>query len=229
MVARQAHNLEVARSNPASATKEDDKAPVDGAFFISGTTELGQKSEKYVEPVGDSAGFSPTKKMALPKNFQNTSQIIGFTLPRLHTGKSWYVDFFAYDPLSDGMKRKKYMLDRIKGRSERRKMATLLVSNLTQRLIQGWSPWVKNDSTRHLTCLNEVLKSYRDYLSALEVKGTLKHKTAYDYLSRVSTLENYTIDMDGRDKCQCCHSPSRGTLGERDVCAGRSDGVGLSR
>lgn len=177
--------------NPASATKEDDKAPVDGAFFISGTTELGQKSEKYVEPVGDSAGFSPTKKMALPKNFQNTSQIIGFTLPRLHTGKSWYVDFFAYDPLSDGMKRKKYMLDRIKGLSERRKMATLLVSNLTQRLIQGWSPWVKNDSTRHLTSFNEVLKSYRDYLSALETKGTLKHKTAYDYLSRVSTLENY--------------------------------------
>ena len=191
MVARQAHNLEVARSNPASATKTDDKAPADGAFFISEPDELGQNSENNVEYVGESSGFSPTKKMPIHEDFLSTSQIIGFTLPRLHKGKSWYVDFFAYDPVSNRMKRKKYMLDRAKSRSERMKMATLLISNLTQRLIQGWNPWIRNDSTRHLTPFSEVLQNYRDYVSALEVKGTLKHKTAYDYLSRVGSLECY--------------------------------------
>ena len=191
LVARQAHNLEVARSNPASATKMIEKPPADGAFFMSGSDGLGQKSEVHVEPVGGSSGFSPTKKMSIHEDLLSTSHLIGFTLPRLHTGKNWYVDFFAYDPVSDGMKRKKYMLDRTRSRSDRRKLATLLISNLTQRLIKGWNPFVRNDSTRHLTPFAEVLQNYRDYVSALEVKGTLKGKTAYDYLSRVKSLEGY--------------------------------------
>ncbi len=129
--------------------------------------------------------------MHIHEDLLSTSRIIGFTLPRLHTGRNWYVDFFAYDPVSDGMKRKKYMLDRTRNRTERRKMATLLITNLTQRLIQGWNPFVRNDSTRHLTPFADVMKGYRDYVAALELKGTLKHKTAYDYLSRVGSLECY--------------------------------------
>ena len=129
--------------------------------------------------------------MPLHEDLLTPAQIIGFTLPRLHTGKNWYVDFFAYDPVSDGMKRKKYMLDRTRNRSDRRKMATLLISNLTQRLITGWNPFVRNDSTRHLTPFGEVLQNYRDYVAALEAKGTLKGKTAYDYLGRVKSLEEY--------------------------------------
>ena len=191
LVARQAHNLEVARSNPASATKMNEKSRENGAFFVSGADELGQNSEIDAEPVGESSGFSPTKKMHIHEDLLSTSRIIGFTLPRLHTGRNWYVDFFAYDPVSDGMKRKKYMLDRTRNRTERRKMATLLITNLTQRLIQGWNPFVRNDSTRHLTPFADVMKGYRDYVAALELKGTLKHKTAYDYLSRVGSLECY--------------------------------------
>ena len=191
MVARQAHNLEVARSNPASATKINEKAPVHGAFLLSETEALGQNSEIDVEPVGESEGFSPTKKMRIHEELFSPSRLIGFTLPRLHTGKNWYVDFFAYDPVSDGMKRKKYMLDRVGKASERRIMATLLIANLTQRLIKGWSPWVRDDSTRHMTPFADVMAAYRDSVAARETKGTLKHKTAYDYLGRVRSLETY--------------------------------------
>ena len=169
----------------------NEKSRENGAFFVSGADELGQNSEIDAEPVGESSGFSPTKKMHIHEDLLSTSRIIGFTLPRLHTGRNWYVDFFAYDPVSDGMKRKKYMLDRTRNRTERRKMATLLITNLTQRLIQGWNPFVRNDSTRHLTPFADVMKGYRDYVAALELKGTLKHKTAYDYLSRVGSLECY--------------------------------------
>lgn len=128
--------------------------------------------------------------MSIPDD-NSSSTLIGFTLPRLHKGKNWYVDFFAYDPVTDRMKRKKYMLDRQKKHSERHIMATMLITNITQRLIQGWNPWVRNDSTRHLTGFAEVLDAYREYIEALETKGTLRHKTAYDYLSRLGSLEAY--------------------------------------
>ena len=101
------------------------------------------------------------------------------------------MDFFAYDPVSDRMKRKKYMLDRQKRSSERYIMAAMLITNITQRLIQGWNPWVRNDSTRHMTVFADVLTAYRQYVEALETKGTLRHKTAYDYLSRLGSLETY--------------------------------------
>ena len=117
--------------------------------------------------------------------------MVGFTLPQLHTGKSWYVDFFAWDPVSERMKRKKYMLDRKKKVSERRLMAALLISNITQRLIKGWNPFVRGEGTRHLVEFDLVIGNYREYIEALKSKGTLKPKTAYDYLSRVGTLEEY--------------------------------------
>lgn len=128
--------------------------------------------------------------MPIPDD-NSSSALIGFTLPRLHKGKNWYVDFFAYDPVSDRMKRKKYMLDRQKRSNERYIMAAMLITNITQRLIQGWNPWVNNDSTRHMTGFAEVLTAYRQYVEALETKGTLRHKTAYDYLSRLGSLEMY--------------------------------------
>lgn len=176
-------------TDPASATNIVKNAPVNGASFVLHRDELGQNSE-FVESVGEPTGFSPTKKMPIPDDKSSTA-LIGFTLPRLHTGKNWYVDFFAYDPVTDRMKRKKYMLDRQKKRSERHIMATMLITNITQRLIQGWNPWVSNDSTRHMTGFAEVLFGYRQYVEALETKGTLRHKTAYDYLSRLGSLETY--------------------------------------
>ena len=193
LVARQAHNLEVACSNPASATKTNEEAPENGAFFISSGSQLGHNSDTNVKPVGESSGFSPTKKMPIGE-FLSGAALVGYTLPRLHTGKSWYVDFFAWDPVSERMKRKKYMLDRCKSVSERRTMASLLITNITIRLMKGWNPFAASDSTRQLTSFSEVLGKYRDYISSMEAKGTLKQKTAYDYLSRVGTLEAYIRD-----------------------------------
>ena len=52
-----------------------------------------------------------------PKKLLSSKDIIGYTLPRLHTGKDWYVDFYVYDPTIDGLKRKKYMLNKPKSLS----------------------------------------------------------------------------------------------------------------
>ena len=92
------------------------------------------------------------------------------------------------------MKRKKYMLDRQKRRNEREAMAALLITNITHRLIRGWNPWIKDESTRHLADFNEVLAKYSDYVMAMENKGTLKHKTAYDYIAKLASLKTYILE-----------------------------------
>lgn len=47
--------------------------------------------------------------------------IVDYTLPKLHTGKNWYVDFTCFDPADGKMRRKKYMLDSIEKISDRKK------------------------------------------------------------------------------------------------------------
>jgi hypothetical protein len=37
----------------------------------------------------------------LDKELISSKCIVQFTLPRLHKGKQWYVDFFAYNPARD--------------------------------------------------------------------------------------------------------------------------------
>ena len=66
---------------------------------------------------------------SLRKN-ASIQSVISYTEPKLHTGKTWYIDFTAYDPLEQKMKRKKYMLDGIPKLTDRRRRANEIITNL---------------------------------------------------------------------------------------------------
>ena len=111
------------------------------------------------------------------------SDVLPYTLPQLHTGKSWYVDFKCFDPVSGTMRRKKYQLDRYKKISERRSRASEIIYTVTSRLRSGWNVWVKVESTREHTPFSECLELYKAYLGRSAENGAMKPKTAYGYLS----------------------------------------------
>lgn len=120
------------------------------------------------------------------KNFSPKSEVLGFTYPKLHTGKSWYVDFFALDPARGEMRRKKYMLDGIAKVTERRKRATELMESLLKMLRSGWSPWVNVDDNRGYTLLEEAFGKYEKYVEKMP-----KLKTRQSYLSHLNVLREY--------------------------------------
>lgn len=131
--------------------------------------------------------FSPTKRKG-----SSRYDVVKYSLPVYHTGKSNYVDFLAYDPVSGTMRRKKYMLDYITKASERKERAAELVANITRRLHEGWSPWAGNlTATRQYAKFADVLYIYKVYIEKLTSLKSLKRKTCYDYLSRVRILEEY--------------------------------------
>ncbi len=125
-------------------------------------------------------------------DFLSSREIVGFTLPVLHTrGGYWYVDFKALDPASGTMRRKKYMLNRYKTNKEKRAMASLLIHNITAKLAAGWNPWVNTDQPRHFTELPTIISRYRDYIKVMTDKKSMKEKTSIDYLSRIRMLETF--------------------------------------
>ena len=88
------------------------------------------------------------------------SEIINFSLPRLHKGREWFVDFFSIDPVSGRMKRKKYMLGRYKNYNERMDAASLLITNLTIKLREGWSPYVDSMRSRGFMKIEKIIEDY---------------------------------------------------------------------
>lgn len=120
------------------------------------------------------------------------TDLIPYTLPRLHRGKGWYVDFYCMDPLTGKMRRKKFCLNRITSVNERLDRAAELIAVLTQRLRSGWNVWIQTEETREQTPLNECVANYRTYLLRSSAHGVMKKKSAYGYLNYLDAFLNWT-------------------------------------
>lgn len=118
-------------------------------------------------------------------------EVITYTLPKLHTKKSWYIDFRCYDPVDQEMKRKKFSLDGITKVSERKKRAAEIMVNLTNRLRSGWNPWAETTNSRQYTKFCDVHEIYVKYLLKLCSAKTIKDSTYTDYMKRIKMLVAY--------------------------------------
>ncbi len=112
--------------------------------------------------------------------------LTGFSYPKLHEGKNWYVDFYVIDPATDRPRRKKYMLDNIRKIGDRRRRAAEIIQNVTTRIHAGWNPWVRTEETRAFTLFEECLDKYLEYISRDNRKSTIQN-----YTSRVKVLREY--------------------------------------
>lgn len=120
--------------------------------------------------------------------------VVEFTPPVYHSGKQCYVDFSIVDPSTGRMRRKKYMLDKYKGKRAKQLMAAQIISNIYQKVLRGWNPWTDIPNSRGDVLFSDVVKRYRTYINSLVRKGVMKEKTRYDYLSRLRILSEYIED-----------------------------------
>lgn len=135
--------------------------------------------------------FAPKKEKKKRLRGAPTEEILNYTLPKLHTGANWYVDFFCLDPATGKMKRKKYMLDSIKKVAARRERAAEIITNVTVRLRKGWTPWADVSDRRGYAQVEDVLELYRSHILKMLAAGSMKKKTHYDYSSRMNHLKDF--------------------------------------
>ena len=76
----------------------------------------------------------------------NVSELVGYTYPKLHKGKDWYVDFYARDPVTNKMRRKKYWIASELRISEKVRRATEIINVISKQLMEGWNPWASADT-----------------------------------------------------------------------------------
>lgn len=120
----------------------------------------------------------------------NVSSLIGYTSPTLHKGVRWFVDFFALDPASNNMRRKRYYIGNKLTIAEKKRRASEIIQVLTVQLSHGWNPWVTDDNARGFVAFEDCIKRYLEYVERMERK-----KTRDSYRSRANILKEYLISM----------------------------------
>lgn len=137
--------------------------------------------------------------MFLPEKGSSSKKgIVDFTMPKLHKGKKWFIDFYAFDPVQGRMRRKKYMLDHFESSKGRSEMATVMLAEIFHKLVAGWNPFATSVDSRSYTDFSKVVTRYKEFVEASLRNETLKRKTAIDYLSRLRQLLLY-ISESGRN------------------------------
>ncbi len=168
---------------------------------VVGGVSVGEKSEGIgnVFIIVSQEVVSKFIEMA-KKNFvfgqSSSTQILEWKTPVFHQKKECYISFSAFDPAIGKLRTKKVMLGHVKGRRAQRVRGEYLVRQLTEKLMQGWNPWIEAAQPTEYTPFEEVCDRYRDYLLKLVREGNMREETLSSYLSRLKVLREWN----GRQK-----------------------------
>ena len=109
-------------------------------------------------------------------------------MPVYHKGKACYVDFSVFDPELGAMHRKRVSVNHVKGTAAREKYVRALMKELTNKLSDGWHPWVDGSLEEGYQTMEEVLEKYSAYQRRMFSDGAIREETMRDYISKVTVL-----------------------------------------
>lgn len=121
-------------------------------------------------------------------------EIKSYTLPKLNTGKEWFIYFYAFNPVAGKLQRKRIKLNTIKSVTERRKYAKDFMMRITEKLVTGWNPWIEAENSHAYNLFADVIESYRRNAEKMVRDGLYREETYTCYISYIRNLENWNND-----------------------------------
>ncbi|MFC2531398.1 MULTISPECIES: site-specific integrase [Prevotellaceae] len=137
----------------------------------------------------------PKKNFSSKSRQEVMNEIIGWKTPRFHQASECYVSLSAFDPERGKFHTKKFMLGHIKGKRNQRQYGEALVKRLTEKLVQGWNPWVEMVQPLEYSSFDDVCRKYEDYLFKLLKENNMREESVASYISRLKILQKWKIKM----------------------------------
>lgn len=132
--------------------------------------------------------------MSIPQIISN--QAITFYPAELHTGKCWYVNYYAFNPYTGRLQEKRIKLNRIVCKVTRRRFAQNLKKEINRKLESGWNPFIKAETKKQFTSLLDAIEKWK--------KTEYKYfdgDTFRTYDSYLARLEAYITTIDRNMSC----------------------------
>ncbi|MBN2420527.1 MAG: site-specific integrase [Deltaproteobacteria bacterium] len=127
------------------------------------------------------------------KNTYSLKEVVDYIPASLHETKHWEVIFYAKDPQSGDLRRKRMRIKKMKSITERRLYAKQIIFNVNKKLSQGWNPFIESDSARSYYAIFDVFDSF------LKDKRTARHDTLRTYNSEIKFLRAYISSKHGNE------------------------------
>ncbi len=122
---------------------------------------------------------------------KNIDEIISYTPAELRVGKETYVSLYAYDPLSNKLRRKRYKLNHIESPADRKRYGRELCARLNEQLRNGWNPFIEADSGKGYAKFEEAVTDWIRRQERLMKDGVTREATYVEYASKVRNLLKY--------------------------------------
>jgi site-specific recombinase XerD len=128
------------------------------------------------------------------KKAYSLREVVDFIPASLHETKNWEIIFYARDPQSGDLRRKRIRVGGIKNKGERRIWAKQMMYSINKKLNDGWNPFIEAESSRQYYKIEDVITAF------LRDKRGLRKDTLRTYQSEIDFLmkfirENYQPDM----------------------------------
>ena len=133
----------------------------------------------------------PKKSFSYQSGATATNEIIGWKTPKFHQASECYVSLSAFDPARGKFHIKKFMLDHIKGKRNQRVYGEALIKRLTEKLMQGWNPWVEIEQPLAYSSFDDVCRKYEEYLWKLLKEHNMREESVVSYMSRLRVLKEW--------------------------------------
>ena len=105
---------------------------------------------------------------------------IDYKPAELRDNKSWYIEYYAKNPLTEKLDRFRNRVPKMKSVQERRKYAKKMILTINQKLENGWSPFFENPNNQY----KSLEDSFSLFLKQLE-------KEVKDGIKRPDTLRSW--------------------------------------
>ncbi len=127
---------------------------------------------------------------ALKEDAQCTLAMIrNYLPPVLRENKDdWYIEFYAFDPVQNRMRRKRIKVNYVKGTTARRTYARGVMRRLSEHLAAGWNPWVAAESSSDLRTFAEACDRYEAMVDKMYASGNYRKETYAGYKSNLKIM-----------------------------------------
>ncbi len=133
----------------------------------------------------------PKKNFSSQNKKTAINEIVGWKMPTFHQASECYVAVTAFDPAKGKLHTKKIMLNHIRGKRNQKVYGEALIKRLTEKLMQGWNPWIEITQPTEYTLFDEVCSKYEEYLLKLLREQNMREESVTSYLSRLRILRKW--------------------------------------
>lgn len=113
-----------------------------------------------------------------------------YTPAEIRTNKDWIIVFYAKNPTTGKLERQRVRVPKLKGYTDRMRIARKMAMEINHKLENGWSPWMQ-ETGKKFQSWSDAVAGFEKYLNHQVKNEVFRPDTLRTYKSNLSLIRQY--------------------------------------